>query len=103
MRIDPDKLARNVAPHVITARKFVKHVGPQVIRPAQVMWNQIIGVIFLVFALPALSKAWTYYQTLGTEAQSFGRLCFALPFGLLMLFFGIGSFLRARRLAKLIA
>jgi hypothetical protein len=82
------------------ARKFAQHVAPHVIRPARIIWNQVIGAIFLLFAIPALIKTWEYYRAIETEPQSIGRIAFALPFGLIMAFFGISSFLRARRLSR---
>ena len=100
VKLDARKLAQNIGPHVRHARKFAQHVAPHVVRPAQIIWNQIIGVIFLVLAVPALSKAWSYWRALEADQQNIGRLFFALPFGLLMLFFGIASFVRARRLSR---
>jgi hypothetical protein len=90
-------MAKTVAP---TAHKFAKHVVPHVVKPARVVWNQVIGVAFLAFGIPAIFKAVGFYRTLDTEPQSSGRLAVAAIFGLVMVSFGIGSFLRARRISR---
>ena len=94
---DARKLARHAAP---TAQRFAQHVVPHVVRPARVVWNQVIGTLFLIFAIPALFKAAQFYRTLDTEPQNGVRLAFSLIFGVVMGLFGITSFLRARRISR---
>jgi hypothetical protein len=91
------KVAKTVAP---TAHKFAQHVVPQVVKPARVVWNQVIGVAFLAFGIPAVFKAISFYRTLDSEPQSSGRFIVAALFGIIMLSFGVGSFLRARRISR---
>ena len=73
---------------------------PHVVRPAQIIWNQAIGLIFLVLAAGALSQAYKFYRLLGTDPKSSGQLFIALLFGIPMLCFGISSFLRARKISR---
>jgi hypothetical protein len=94
---DAQKLAKTAAP---TAQKFAKHVVPHVVRPARIVWNQVIGVAFLAFGIPAVFKAYGFFQTLETDPQSLGRLIVAALFATVMVGFGIGSFLRARRISR---
>ena len=94
---EAQKVAKTVAP---TAHKFAKHVVPHVVKPARVVWNQVIGVLFLAFGVPAIFKAVGFYRTLDSEPQSSGRLVVALLFGVIMISFGVGSFLRARRISR---
>jgi hypothetical protein len=78
-----------------TAKKFVHHVMPGVVRPIHILWNQVIGFFFIVLAvLPAqyILHAWR---------DGFGfRLVVYLSFSLVMLGFGVDSFLRARKISK---
>ncbi len=83
------------------AKKFAQHVVPEVMRPARVIWNQALGGIFLLFALMFLANAARYYRSLHTESQSPLGLGFSLFLGIVMAFFGIGSFLKARRISRL--
>lgn len=82
------------------AKRFAQHVVPEVVRPARVIWNQAIGALFLVLAVPALVKAVQLYRTLDTDPKSSFGLALALIFVGVMVFFGINSFLRARRIAS---
>lgn len=85
---------------VADAKRFAQHVVPEVVRPARVIWNQAIGALFLVLAVPALVKAVQLYRTLDTDPKSSFGLALALIFVGVMVFFGINSFLRARRIAS---
>jgi hypothetical protein len=92
------KIARTT--NVDDAKRFAQHVVPEVVRPARVIWNQAIGALFFVLATPALFKAIQLYRTLDTDPQGSFRLGVALIFIAVMVFFGINSFLRARRIAS---
>ena len=92
------KIARTT--NVDDAKRFAQHVVPEVVRPARVIWNQAIGALFFVLATPALFKAIQLYRTLDTDPQGSFRLAIALIFVVVMVFFGINSFLRARRIAS---
>jgi hypothetical protein len=94
---DAQKMARTVAP---TAQKFAQHVVPQVIKPARALWNQIIGFVFIALSLFSIRPIITHYQTLETDPASLVRLLIAAIFGAIMLFFGVSSFLRARRVSR---
>ncbi|HTW66403.1 MAG TPA: hypothetical protein VME17_17390 [Bryobacteraceae bacterium] len=78
-----------------TAKKFVHHVMPGVIRPIHILWNQVIGFFFFVLAiLPAqyIVRAWR-------DGSDF-RLAVYGTFSLVMAIFGIDSFRRARKISK---
>jgi hypothetical protein len=95
---DAIKLVRTTK--IDDAKRFAQHVVPEVVRPARVIWNQAIGALFLVLAAPALIKAVQLYRTLETDPKSTFGLVLALVFVAVMLFFGINSFLKARRIAS---
>ncbi len=95
---DAVKLARSAK--IDDAKRFAQHVVPEVVRPARVIWNQAIGALFLVLATPALIKAVQLYRTLETDPKSSFGLALALIFVAVMVFFGINSFIKARRIAS---
>jgi hypothetical protein len=82
------------------ARHFANHVVPHVVRPAQVIWNQAIGALFFILAIPALFKALQMYRDLKTDPKGEFGIFLSLVFASVMLFFGIGSLLKARRIAR---
>ena len=81
-------------------RKFFAHVLPSVIKPLTVIWNQMIGFIFLVFAVFSGRSIYKSITEFNGDGQSVFRLALSGIFAVLMTFFGISSFLRARRISK---
>lgn len=75
------------------ARQFATHVVPEVVRPARIIWNQAIGVIFLVFAISFFSYA-------GMHRDNPAGIVGGIFLGSVMTFFGASSFLRARRIGR---
>lgn len=80
------------------AGTFAKHVVPGVVRPLHVLWNQIIGFFFVVLAGMTVPSAVREIQ----DPAARPRLILTVPFILVMAGFGIHSFLKARRLSKLL-
>jgi hypothetical protein len=81
-------------------RKFVQHVVPGVLRPLRILWNQIIGFVFLAFALlpvPRTIQAWREFEQNGSGLFS---LLLSAAFIAIMAGFGLGSFLRARKISR---
>lgn len=75
------------------ARTFAKHVVPEVVRPARVIWNQAIGAIFLLFTVSFGGYAFAHRDNLA--AMAFGAFL-----GIVMGFFCLTSFLRARQISR---
>ena len=104
---DAVRLAKLAGKHANadSARRFTTHVVPEVTRPARVIWNQAIGLLFLVLAMMPAQGAYKLYQKIHADTKGgwdIGTVAiitfFAIAFfGLLG--FGISSFLRARRIA----
>lgn len=88
---DAVRVVRSV--RVNHARTFAQHVVPEVIRPARVIWNQAIGAIFLLFAL-----SFSGYAV--TQSRNPAALIGGLFLGLVMTFFGVISFLKARQISR---
>jgi hypothetical protein len=76
-------------------RSFVKHVLPAVVKPARTLWNEVIGFLFLSFAViigfrtaRAVAKQEILPVILGVIATA------------LMLYYGISSFWKARKISR---
>jgi hypothetical protein len=82
------------------ASKFLHHVVPGIARPMRVLWNEIIGFLFLVLAVPALFSAARTLHKFDGEGSSVLKLVITSCFALLMLWFGVSSFLRARKIDR---
>ena len=80
--------------------RFVEHVVPGVVRPLRVLWNEIIGFVFLCLAAWAAPSAIRNVQSLQNGQGSMGRVALSLGFLGLMAYFGITSFLRARKISR---
>ena len=92
------KLARafrvvNRYANVDNAKKFAQHVVPELARPARIIWNQAIGAVFLLFAVYFLGYA-------GIHTQNPAALIFGGFLGLIMAFFALTSFRKARRISR---
>jgi len=76
-------------------RMFAEHVAPAIIKPARALWNQVIGFIFLCLAVPCANKA-IHYAMAGDHARLFIA---GIP-TILLSWFGLSSFLLARRISR---
>ena len=79
-------------------RLLVKHIMPAVIKPLHTLWNEVIGFLFLSFAVIFGGYAVRYYLRGGDGDGA--RLFVAAFCTLVMLWFGISSFLRARKISR---
>ena len=77
------------------SREFVKHVLPAVMKPARTLWNEVIGFLFLVFGVIFGVQAVRY-----ALANDLPRLLVAVFCTCLMTWFGVTSFLRARKISR---
>jgi hypothetical protein len=80
--------------------RFMEHVVPGVVRPMRVLWHEIIGFLFIVLAVIFGSSAIRNYRLLKAEEISILRLAVSFFLPVLMAYFGITSFLRARRISR---
>jgi hypothetical protein len=86
---------------VARGRQFLHHVLPAIIRPLRVMWNQIIGFLFLVLAASAIPRGVKSVREFDGNLEGFFRLLLTSLFIATMAGFGVYSFWRARKAAKL--
>jgi hypothetical protein len=82
------------------AGKFVQTVVPGILKPLRVLWNEMIGFVFLVFAVFAAAAAWRAWETAGGTGEGQGRLVLAAFFALVMAWCGVASFRRARKINR---
>ncbi len=85
---------------ISVARKFLGHVVPGVLRPLRVLWNEVIGFMFLVLAVMFASSGFKLVREYDGGAESIAKLVAAGAFVLLLAGFGIQSFLKARRISR---
>ena len=76
-------------------RAFLKHVVSAVLRPARTLWNEVIGFLFLCLAVIFGFNAVRAYL-----ADEGAKVLLAAPLTLIMGWFGITSFLRARKISR---
>ena len=75
------------------AKKFYQHVIPTVIRPIHIVWNQAIGFVFIVLAIVFGVRVVRGKEPLGIQIV-------AGLFVLMIAWFGISSFWKARKISK---
>ena len=74
---------------------FVKHVVPAVVKPAHTLWNELLGFLFLSFGVILGFRAERYYVD-----HDFVRMSFVAFPAALMLWYGVSSFLKARKISR---
>jgi len=74
-------------------KSFLGHVIPSIVRPMQIVWNQAIGFLFIVLAL-----VFGYRVIRGKEAM--GLQLVGGAFVLLIAWYGVSSFWKARKISK---
>lgn len=82
-------------------KQFLRHVVPAVVKPARTLWHEVFGFLFLCLAVLLGSNGIRFY--LGEYDGSGGsvlRLAMTLFCVLLFGFYGVSSFLRARRISR---
>jgi hypothetical protein len=74
---------------------FVRHIVPAVIKPLHALWNEVIGFIFL-----CMGVVFGFHTVRSAIKGDSGRLVVAGIATCLMLWYGISSFLRARKISR---
>ena len=82
------------------AKEFYKHVIPGVMKPARILWNEIIGFLFVVLAV---FVGFATYRRARTYSGDTGELLLLVAyFGFcgLLAYYGLSSFWRARKISR---
>ena len=82
------------------ARTFYQSVVPGVVKPLHILWNEVIGFLFVMLAVLTAPAAWRYYRAIETDPKNLFRVLLTLLFSITMAWFGISSFLKARRIRR---
>ncbi len=82
------------------AKHFLAHVLPHVTRPLRVLWNEMIALLFFLIAIPATWSAITHFRHANQDGEDLLRAAVAFIFAAVMIYFGISSILRARRISR---
>ena len=81
-------------------RKLFRHVLPAVVKPLRVLWNEVIGFLFLAFAVIGLMRAYPDLRAFDGDAESVAKVALPAVWVLVMGFFAVTSFRRARKISK---
>jgi hypothetical protein len=79
---------------------FLSHVMPRVVRPLHTLWNEVIGFLFIVFAVVAGFYVYRAVRDFDGDVEGLVRVVLPGLFGLLMAYFGVSSFLKARKISR---
>jgi hypothetical protein len=74
---------------------FLSTVVPGVVRPMHILWNEIIGFLFIVLAVPMVFGTVREFRS-GDMKRTAILGCLAA----VMLYYGVTSFLRARKISR---
>jgi len=76
------------------------HVVPNVIRPIRALWNQLIGLVFCMLAVGAAPSLVRNVRRFTGDPESVFRVALGVIFCGVMLYFGITSLWRSRRITR---
>jgi len=79
---------------------FLSHVVPGVARPMRVLWNEVVGFVFLVLGVVFISAAVRAYRAIPEGEVTTFKVAVLIPLPAMMIYFGVTSFLRARRISR---
>ena len=80
-------------------KNFVRHIVPAIIKPIRVLWNEIIGFIFLAIGVMVSFSTWRNFNG-GQAAGNPFILLMGGCFSLMLLYFGWSSFRRAKKISR---
>jgi hypothetical protein len=78
---------------------FARTVLPEAVKPARILWHEIIGFLFIVLAITPARFEYKALVNFKGDGKSWAEVILSGVFIVLMTGYGISSFLRARKLA----
>lgn len=81
-------------------KRFFQAFLPGVIKPLHILWNEMIGFFFAVFAIVILASLVRGVYNFRGESEELGRLLLMGFAFLVMLYYGLQSFFKARKIGK---
>jgi hypothetical protein len=82
-----------------TGKHFFKHVMPAIVKPMRVLWNEVIGFVFLCLGAMMGFSTYRNFRDVDEQGSPLPLIGGSL-FALLMIYFGVSSFLRARKISR---
>ena len=79
---------------------FARHTLPVAMRPARILWHQMIGFLFLVLAVAPARFEYKALTNFNGDAKSWTTVILAGIFIFVMTAYGVSSFLRARKISR---
>jgi hypothetical protein len=60
----------------------------------------VIGFFFVILALGTAPAGWRYYRAIDIDPNNVFRLALTVVFGVTMAWFGVSSFMKARKIRR---
>lgn len=76
-------------------RSFLRHVVPPIVKPIKTLWNEVIGFLFL-----SMGTIFGFSAIRSLRAGDGFRGCVASVCSVIMIWYGISSFWRARKISR---
>lgn len=80
--------------------QLVRHLLPGVVRPMRVLWNEVIGFVFLSITFIVAVNLWRTWRQFNGSPDDILKIIITSIFGLIFMYFGVTSFWRARRIGR---
>src|SRR5579871_1833598 len=80
--------------------RFLGHVVPGVVKPLHILWNEVIGFFFFIFALLPARAIVRDWQAFNQTGENLGKLVLEAIWVLVMTYFALSSFLKARKISR---
>lgn len=81
-------------------KSLLVHVLPGVLKPIRVLWNEVIGFVFLALAVWACFSMYRNLRDFTGDGDGLVKILLSGLFVVMMAGFGISSFLRARKISR---
>jgi len=87
------------------SRLFLQHVVPAVLKPARTLWNEVIGFLFIclavIFGFGTVRSYMDFSKAAPDTAMGYlFRVIMGTFCTFIVLWYGISSFVRARRISR---
>src|SRR4051794_1697513 len=80
--------------------QFIKHVVPGIIKPLMVLWNEVIGFVFIVLATFIAFSTYRRAQRFTGDTGGLLILVVSFTFAALLAVYGFSSFRKARKISR---
>ena len=80
--------------------QFLKHVLPGVIKPIHILWNEVIGFVFLVLATFVGVSTYRRAQNFSGDTGGLLILVASFTFAAVLAGYGVSSFRKARKISR---